>query len=271
MGNQLFQLAAASLMSSKFRQPVIPYTEGLQRYKTVRKPDSLKLISSTDWLIHRDMGSSNLLKNLSVHVRIGRLIPVFGVNDRNYWRMINGSDLNTPFFMDGYFQSGWTSKTFANALSTISIADICEIAKNRIDADEVVIHIRGGDFLKIEKFQIVDADFYICAIKRALNQGWKRYAIIADDLDYANNIRNRIADKLVDLSIRILPSGSDDFEDFDTIRGASARIIGNSTFAWWAAALAKNTTPTWSTSMWSIDKRKDFCLRYEIPLEILQN
>lgn len=56
-------------------------------------------------------------------------------------------------------------------------------------------------------------------------------------------------------------------EDFDTLRVATARIIGNSTFACWAAAFCKAPAPAWAPMKLTLGNSRDFYLSYEIPIE----
>lgn len=144
---------------------------------------------------------------------------------------------------------------------------ITTAAAARIGSDEVVVHIRGGDFLRLPQFQVVAADFYVRAVRQAMERGLNRFAIVSDDPPYATAVCEEILEHVPSVDIRLIPRGANALEDFDTLRTATARIIGNSTFAWWAAALGKAPAPTWSPMKFTIGTSRDFYLSNEVPLE----
>lgn len=262
LGNQLYELAAASLLSQSMRVPVVPLLDALSRYQEPRTPDSLALLQRASWLQSPTSPASPLWRGLSLKARAGRWLPVVGISDRNFWRAIR-RDSGLHLILDGYFQQGWTAETFARAIAYMPARPIADTAAARIGSDEVIIHIRGGDFLRLPRFQVVNAEYYVCAARQAMAHGLQRFAVMTDDTDYASLICDQIHQRLPRLEIRMIPRGSNALEDFDTLRAASARIIGNSTFAWWATAFGKPTIPTWAPPMFTTDTRRDFFLPNE--------
>ena len=266
LGNQLFQLAAASLLSSTNSTPVIPLTEGLSHYDEPRSCDFMELLQPLDWL-HSSASKVPLhWRCFALKARAGRWLPSIGVSDRNFWHVI-ASGNRKDYILDGYFQRGWTTETFNFALNLMSVRTTDPDAAARIGSNEVVIHIRGGDFLRFPKLQVVDAVFYVRAVRQAMEHGLYRFAILSDDAFYAAALCEKIRERLPGVAIRLIPRGSNALEDFDTIRSANARIIGNSTFAWWAAALGKASARTWSPKEFTRDIPRDFFLSCELPLE----
>lgn len=266
LGNQLFQLAAASLLSQAKRAPVIPLLEGLSRYEEPRAPDSIDLLQPSDWLRSPASQVPAHWNYFALKARAGRWLPTIGVSDRNFWKTIVSGGCSRRI-LDGYFQFGWTAETFQRATDQMSARSIANSAATRISSNEVVVHIRGGDFLRIPQFQVVDAHFYIRAARQAMERGLNRFAIISDDPPYAIAVCKEICGHLPSAEIRLIPRGANALEDFDTLRAATARIIGNSTFAWWAAALGKSPAPTWAPMELTLGTSRDFYLSYEIPLE----
>jgi len=267
LGNQLYQLAAASLMSqmSRISTPVLPLLDGLRQYDEPRDPDSIELLQDNNWLSSTISTAPSLLQMLTLDLRAGRWLPFIGVSDRNYWKIVSQGCMSIRL-LDGYFQQGWTHETFNRAISNMSPRTISKKAAERITSNEVIIHIRGGDFLRLSQFQIVDINYYIRAVRQAKNRGWKEFAVISDDLVYSLSILDQIRAHITDINLRLIPAGVHALEDFDTLRAASARIIGNSTFAWWAAVFGSPNAPTWSPEMFTVDCRRDFFLPNEICL-----
>jgi hypothetical protein len=264
LGNQLYQLAAALTLDPKQGRSVFPLVDALSAYATVRTPDSFKLIPSVDWASKHQAAPSSILKSLVVSGRIGRWAPVIGVSDRNFWQMANqGINEDRTVVMDGYFQTGWTESFFQRALSRMNVIAPSSHAKSRVASNECVIHIRGGDFLKIPLHQVIDEKYYIQAIKQAKDHGWVDFAIVSDDCVYASHVLNQISKDIPTVNIRLLPSQTDALVDFDTLRIASARIIGNSTFSWWAAALDHGKGRTWSPNKFTTERNRDFELAWE--------
>lgn len=268
LGNQLYQLAAASLLSQTFYMPicVVPLIDGLNLYDEPREPDSLELLQTTTWLLSPTTPSSFIWRFLSLKTRAGRWLPFLGISDRNFWEAVK-QGAYSPKLLDGYFQNGWTHESFARATSHMAARQISKIAAARIDSDEVIVHIRGGDFLRLIQFQVVNADYYVRAARQAMFRGLKRFAIISDDPPFSILICDEMRRQIPGIEIRIISRGVTALEDFDTIRAASARIIGNSTFAWWASVFGACDTPTWSPTRFTRDCRRDFFLTNELKVE----
>ena len=266
LGNQLYQLAAASLLSQSRQTPVTVFTDALQRYESPREPDSIKLLMDNRWLQVFSSSESCLHRWLSVSARAGRVVPGLGVNDKTFWHSVKPANAHLPLYADGYFQHGWTYDTFARATSAMQIRPIASRAANRLMANEIAVHIRGGDFLKIPRFQVVHAPFYINAVRQSMVLGFTRFAVITDDPTYAAKLFDAIQRQCPDASLRILERGANALDDFDTLRSASGRIIGNSTFAWWAAVFGDPATPTWSPTMFTTDAPRGFFLPHELQV-----
>lgn len=267
LGNQLYQLAAAALLSysTDEQTSVIPLTQGLSRYDEPREADSIKLLEPNSWLLSQDKFVSSPLKFLALEARVGRWLPFIGISDRNFWEIVSRG-VSTTCFIDGYFQMGWSQDSFDRALSKMPVKAVLDSIASRI-SEKVVIHIRGGDFLRLREFQVVDEKYYTKAIIEALERGYTAFEVVSDDPQYAEAICDKVLKLLPSINITLLPLRNSTKEDFDLIRNAPARIIGNSTFAWWAAALGRRDSLTWSPSMFTLKKTRDFFLPSELPIE----
>lgn len=267
LGNQLYQLTAASLLAKRSGSTVVPYTQALQSYAEARQPDSLNLLMANDWLQLEPVSGHRMMRWLAVSARAGRWLPYLGVNDRTFWRTATRPTKSLPFILDGYFQHGWSHQTFHEALAALPVRLISKEASIYTNSDEVIIHIRGGDFLKLPRFQVVGLNYYVRTVRLAMEQGWRSFAIMTDDRAYATFLYEQMTQELSGVKFRILPRTASALDDFDILRAASARIIGNSTFAWWAAALGRLESPTWAPTMLTVDEPRDFFLPFEIPTE----
>lgn len=266
LGNQLFQFAAVALLSQIRKSEVTVLTDALHDYESPREPDSLKLLNDNTWFRVAKPEERDVHCWLTSRARAGRLFPFLGVNDRNFWTNVTAAIGRVPLYVDGYFQRGWTQETFSRATSAMKIQQISTHAINRLKVGEVAIHIRGRDFLKLPRYQVVSAPFYIEAVRQAMSQGFTRFAVLTDDPPYATDLCEDIQNKCVDFSFRMLGQEENSTTDFFTLRGAAGRIIGNSTFAWWAAALDKKSAPTWAPTKFTIDRQRDFYLANEIAV-----
>lgn len=264
IGNQLYQLAAAAILS-RVRgdlNAAIPLVNGLLQYEEPREPDSLRLLQPNGWMLSPKTSVRLPWRALSLNLRAGRWVPFLGVSDRNFWRIYDyGGGHN--IILDGYFQHGWTPETFGRALKLMPVRQIDKRSAARLMTGEVAVHVRGGDFLGLPRFQVASLPFYVEAVKQCMTQGFTRFAVITDDPIHATSICNEIKLQCPQAEFRMLERAPDALQDFDTIRSAPARIIGNSTFAWWATALGSSNAPTWSPSMFTTDDPRDFFLPNE--------
>ena len=265
LGNQLFQLAASTLVAMRSGQKVSVIKSSLQNYNAPRKPESLDLLSCHYLKPVQNGWPVVIAGALANKARLGRWLPLLSLNDRNFCSY-SLKKIRSPMFMDGYFQQGWEASDFFSIIPHLLVRKVDSAIERASDAGEVLIHVRGGDFLSLSKFSVVDSEYYSVAVGQASAQGWRKYAILSDDSSYAEQIMLRLQKHHPDLNFRALNTGSS-LHDFDVLRAASARIIGNSTFAWWAAAVASQHIPTWSPGRFILDQERSFLLPCELVLQ----
>ena len=262
LGNQLFQVAAASLYSRWLDKGVCIISDGLSSYKSHRKLLYHHVLRPrlANWhLPLRDSLASLVFSRL----RLGRLpIPNLTINDGNALTPMECWPKCLPKFMDGYFQGFWTYSLFIEALSNFIIPSFPETLDSLPASGYVAVHIRGSDFLSVKGFDVVGSSFYSHCFDQAVSHGYTRFVVYTDDLDYASSILSVIRFRHCSVSVDVMSSVSV-LDDFNGIRWADARIIGNSTFGWWAAALSSGG-PTWSTPQFVEKSRKPFILPGEI-------
>jgi hypothetical protein len=261
LGNQFYQMAALALVSDELGLDPVVVVDGLGRYAAARQPDVFRLLSPA-W--SESICGSKLASWVVDRARAGRWIPMVGADDRNFWRIIDRPSRSWPLIMDGYFQSGWNLGKFARALNLLQprlspVHGGCENC-------ECAVHVRGGDFLKVAHHQVIDHRYYARAIELARADGWARFLVVTDDHAYATTLMNQVCGEFDDLSWRLAPTSSDALIDFEILRAAPARIIGNSTFSWWATALDEAKGRTWAPLKFTLDRDRDFFLPWEVMI-----
>ena len=167
--------------------------------------------------------------------------------------------------MDGYFQRGWTKELFAQALTMMTLQDASPVPRMPYDC---IIHVRGTDFLGLHSHGFLRPGYYANAVAQARGVGLRHFGIVTDDQSHGASLAAHINEVHPDVALSVLPAADDPLHDFHVIRSAPARIMGNSTFAWWAAALDTNAAPTWSCASFVRDQQRDFYLGCEIPLDV---
>ena len=99
----------------------------------------------------------------------------------------------------------------------------------------VSIHIRRGDFLKLNR-DISSSEYYTKAIKfMEANIEKPIYLIFSDDIDWVKNNMDIPGEKVFVSSM-----GFKDYEELTIMKHCQHNIIANSTFSYWAAYLNSN-------------------------------
>lgn len=263
LGNQLFQVMAGVLVARRRARKVLVLTDALSSYSAARRPEVLRLIRADAVVTAADVQAPAAVHWLSVRARAGRWLAGSSLNDSNFPRALGLSSWACGWhFLDGYFQRGWTQMLLDEALSAAQL-DPTAMADPGNPPCDCVVHIRGGDFLRLPSHAIVDVDYYSRCLDQAKAAGCRSFGIVTDDRPYAEQVLQILASRHRDLSLFLLPDHGAVLSDFGTLRAAPARIIGNSTFAWWASACDVQRAPTWSPDRFVRESLRDFVLPYE--------
>jgi hypothetical protein len=103
---------------------------------------------------------------------------------------------------------------------------------------KLIVHFRIGDYKLDNSFGVVNPTYYAQAIKKVIsNHHFDEILIFSDEIAMAKrliSIETPIKTTWVD------PIEYDTLRSFQLMQTGQAFIIGNSTFSWWAAALALN-------------------------------
>jgi len=234
LGNQIFQLGAALLLTSKGSNELIILDDyALSSYKALREFELSKFIelSKSDVQV--------VLKRLAItRFRIPRMLPfkhraIPFVNDNNFQFIIDGNKSQYRL-LDGYFQDlrQQDFEDISALLKPLLLDKFCKL--NQLESETCVIHIRGGDFVKLGWNKSTPEIYYINAMNMMRDKhDVNNFVIVTDDEPYARTI---ISCKSADIKI----ISSDIADDFQTIASYSKRILSASTFALWASVIGVN-------------------------------
>jgi hypothetical protein len=263
LGNQLFQLAAGMVCAQFSGRQLVPVVDALGQYDRPQEATSLRVVSSP--LMLPPTCLSPIMAWSVARARIGRWMPWTGVNDDNFNAVLEQVSKRARFqVLDGYFQQCWTQDLFGKAVSMMTVAGGILAARQDYDC---IVHVRGTDFLAFQSHGFLGPNYYVNAVAQAARMGLQRFGIVTDDQSHGAFIAQHINEAHQAVVVDVLPEASDVLTDFHIVRNAPARIMGNSTFAWWAAALDVKSAPTWSSSQFIRGRPRNFFLPHEIPLD----
>lgn len=261
LGNQLFQIAAASLAANYLQSQFYICEESLNRYAVVRSPLYRSLLDLSVLPIVDTALVGKVFVYLSAYYRIGKLpgLRIVKVPPRLGFLQ----HFRFPLFMDGYYQESWETTKLLESVDLIKRAIRPYALETSCPRPGVAIHIRGGDFLGLSDYNVVDYRYYRACVGRAVSQGLLDFGVISDDLSLARQVLDSLAIDYPDATFNLC-SGTSPLDDFHLLRTANSRIIGNSTFAWWAFALSPSSGPTWSPGAFLRSRPRAYRLCNEI-------
>ena len=262
LGNQLFQAATGLYLQNRFGGS-LRLTDATAQYRTRRTLDLSRVLRVPHML---QTESSSMLDGVLHDLRIGRASTPLSINDNTAERVFGQTTLRRtliagrlPYLVDGYFQDCWSDDSLQRMLELVQ-----SCALGCTQGDHTVVHVRGGDFLKIPKYRIADQAFYQRAfrlLESQLGDGARELAVLTDDQAYAGSLLSG-CELPGSWSWRLVADG-DIVHDFQLLQGAAHRVIGNSTFSWWASALGAKHSSTISTTHWTLDRAKRYRLAHE--------
>jgi hypothetical protein len=147
-------------------------------------------------------------------------------------------------YLIGFFHSDLWISSVANELLLDDIKPksiepyVVELQKLSQIKNPVIVHMRLGDYEKEESFGILPSRYYEKALDILDELGFSdEIWIFTNDIDKAK----LIFPKKYEFRANWIPNFSDSsVQVLEAMRLGSAYVIGNSTFSWWAAKLAKN-------------------------------
>ena len=167
LGNQIFQFGAGLLLAKKSGiVKIILDDSALGKYKIKRNNNLLFFFDLLKF--NFEVKFDNIL---ITSARIPKLLPVkFSkypfVNDRNFQSALKNPN---KYFMilDGYFQGCLTQENFNDEVKIFKNIFI----PNKLEKkDGCVVHIRGGDFVKLGWSSITPKEYYLNAMEKMINK-----------------------------------------------------------------------------------------------------
>jgi len=161
LGNQIFQLSAALLFAKKIGLNKISIDlSGLAKYESKHKNELVYFFDFKDMEV-------NYVRNKIIDFRIPKILPLKlpfypFISDKNF--QISLKNPNKQFMiLDGYFQDCLTQEDFDKEIKILK--EFFLPTKYEQDDESCIIHIRGGDFVKLGWNVISPKEYYINAIK----------------------------------------------------------------------------------------------------------
>lgn len=260
LGNQLFQFAAAVVLSRRFALPISLWAGAMQSYATRRD-----LVLP----VFIDLGSLGVLvrdrPNWIQRARMARLLPrvrggVAWVSDRNLLEVARLRSCLLSAQLDGYFIESIDQDFFDEALALLKPAIVAPSPVGHFGEPVCAMHIRGGDFVRLGWTLDDMLSYYQSSLERVLEHDpGVRIVAVTDDRDHAAKTLRSIGVN-ADFARGGLRS------DFDLLRTASYAILSNSTFSFWAGAWRSPGHNGWSTfapALWKPGSPRAIRLRSE--------
>lgn len=259
LGNQIFQLIAVLLFAKKYGfKKIIIDDSALGNYDAKRKNELQNFFAFNKLDLKINFRKLKITK-----FRIPRILPLpFSkypfISDKNFQKIYKNP--NKMFLLlDGYFQECLTQDDFNQEIMILK--EILNY-KLQLNADGCIIHIRGGDFVKLGWHSITPKEYYVKAIETMQNKyKQNKFYIVTDDRNYSKTI-------LDELNITYEFIGNSIYEDFKFIGSFNHRILSASTFALWASALGINENSiVIAPKYWTPNHERKIFLPNEIRVE----
>lgn len=232
LGNQLYQFAAAyRLLKSDcaFERLVID-ASGMANYNENWGYLLDRVLSQQKLEAVADFEPSLMLKTRAA--RLFRWPPnvtacLGMINDQNYDYFSNRFP-GRSVYLDGYFEKIAAKKEHLSLLSDLLREDL------RIDVsdNDIVINVRGGDYLRLGYVSFGDRSFYQNSyLSLASGIANPRVHVVTDDPPFAKEMLQGVCpiDHIHD---------PDPFENFRLIYSAKHKVLSKSTFSKWAGFLS---------------------------------
>jgi hypothetical protein len=244
LGNQLFQLGAAFLLAEKSNiSRIVVDTSQIVNYSISHKFVLNELLDFE--LVWEKLGIGIEFESVAItRLRIPKLVRLNNkfnpfISDNNFIKAIAYDSHLKVYLLDGYFQECLSQEMFNRMtvlLARLIRSSVHNLGENKTDYD-VVAHVRGTDFLSLNRNPLLNEDFYLTAVEALIRSNpLLRILVVTDDKKYASKIFTTKFNE-VDFVIK----AGDEIEDFMSIYKIPNRILAPSTFGLMASTLGDNS------------------------------
>lgn len=235
LGNQIFQMAFAVHVANRANANLLYSTSDLGTYESVHDYvlDGVLAMSS--------YATSDWYSKYVVPLRIPRLLPLRCAylalaSDRNMASILSRRPSRIQV-LDGYFQ-----EVPLELLRALPLLPSFRALEPEMADTDLVIHVRGGDFVRLGYTDNRIDKFYAAALARVGKHTCiRRPVIVTDDAEFVAGLPSL-------RGIDIRSEGT--IRDFARLCFARNRIFGSSTFALSAAAIGNTRGFNVSTGTW---------------------
>lgn len=254
LGNQIFQISAALLIAKKLDLKKINIDcSGLSKYEAKHK-------NELDYFFNFNDIEVTYTRNKIIDFRIPKIFPLKFpkypfISDKNFQYMLMYLN-HKLIILDGYFQNCLSQEDFDDEIKIMK--EFFLPSKYKKDDESCIIHIRGGDFVKLGWNVICPREYYVNAIKIMKDEHARdKFRVVTDDKNYAKTILDEL-----DVDYEFI--GNSIYDDFYLIGSFRYRILSSSTFSMWASALGNNENSiVISPSYWTPDNPREILLPNE--------
>jgi len=256
LGNQLFQYAMARSISEKLGIEFKLDISGFENYKLHNgyRLNQFNIIENiaTNEEIKKFRGYEGIFRRILNKLGLDIKRPESYYQEKFYMRYNEGV-FSDNFYFDGYWQNCRyfedIREILLKELTPKNISNQAKLYLKTIDENSVSIHIRRGDYLKLQNiYNILSVDYYQEAIK-ILNKTHKHlnFFVFSDDIEWCKNNLNIEATYI---------EKTTDIDDVFLMSKMGFNIISNSTFSWWGAWLNENNKIVITPKKWFNKKER---------------
>ena len=256
LGNQLFQYAMARSISEKLGIEFKLDISGFENYKLHNgyRLNQFNIIENiaTNEEIKKFRGYEGIFRRILNKLGLDIKRPESYYQEKFYMRYNEGV-FSDNFYFDGYWQNCRyfedIREILLKELTPKNISNQAKLYLKTIDENSVSIHIRRGDYLKLQNiYNILSVDYYQEAIK-ILTKTHKNlnFFVFSDDIEWCKNNLNIEATYI---------EKTTDIDDVFLMSKMGFNIISNSTFSWWGAWLNENNKIVITPKKWFNKKER---------------
>ena len=242
LGNQLFQLALALNISTRFQVDVL-----LDDYLTARKKFQSFLFQ--EYYVFDYFKYCSRFQVLNNRIRHNYFVRKIHRSDSLFIESEHSNlELEYPSFLSklyesytGFFQSPRLFPEKSNLIKAFSLKDefICNTLENLLclaqKTQNLAISIRRGDFLQSSHLGVCSEQYYIKAIDYIfLNRDIDCIFVFSDDINYCRSLLSFLKGKKI-----VYVEGFTPAKSLYLMSKCNHFVIANSTFSWWGAWLSE--------------------------------